>query len=257
MTSSFRMFISTAAAIAAAAAPLAAQKPADSTSAHAAAMGFITAFDSLQWEPFRAYLADDMTMFFPFPQMPRRADGAASVAAVFRQFFDAQRAVRSRAGRPMVQGLVAQDFRLQMVGPDVAIASFHLGVVAPARRTVVLHRKGASWKVIHWHASPAPITPAELPALPEVPIDAAERARFVGTYDFAPEPFLARVFEQESRLVIAVAGQAALPLTYHGNNTFSAAGNNRAVFTLTAGRASAVTLHSAGRTIPGRRVERP
>ncbi len=52
---------------------------ADSASAHRAAAGFIAAFDSLQWEPFRAYLADDITMFFPFPQLPGRVDGRDSV----------------------------------------------------------------------------------------------------------------------------------------------------------------------------------
>ncbi len=61
---------------------------ADSASAHAAAAGFLAAFDSLQWEPFRAWFADDVTMFFPFGDTPARADGRAAVEARFRRFFD-------------------------------------------------------------------------------------------------------------------------------------------------------------------------
>ena len=50
----------------------AAASAADSADAHRAALGFLAAFDSLQWEPFPAYLADDVTMFFP-SRTPRGA----------------------------------------------------------------------------------------------------------------------------------------------------------------------------------------
>jgi predicted small secreted protein len=134
--------------------------PADSTSAHRAAVGFLAAFDSLQWEPFRAYLADDMTMFFPFPQFPWRADGRAAVESVFGQFMTAQREARGRAGRPMVQGIAPRDLRVQMLGADAAIVSFHLGQETPARRSIVLRRTAADrWQVAHWHASAAPQDP--------------------------------------------------------------------------------------------------
>ena len=131
--------------------------PADSTNAHRAAVGFLAAFDSLQWEPFRAYLADDVTMFFPFPQFPSRADGRAAVESVFGQFMTAQREARARDGRPMVQGLVPRDLRVQMLGADAAVVSFHLGQQSPARRSIVFRRSAADrWQVAHWHASSAP-----------------------------------------------------------------------------------------------------
>lgn len=130
---------------------------ADSAAAHRAAAGFIAAFDSLQWEPFRAYFADDITMFFPFPQYPSRADGRQAVEEVFRPFMEAQRTRRAQAGQPMVQGLAPRDLRVQMAGPDAAIVTFHLGAAeSPARRTVVFHRTAdGQWKVVHWHASSA------------------------------------------------------------------------------------------------------
>jgi ketosteroid isomerase-like protein len=136
---------------------------ADSVSAHRAATRFLVAFDSLQFDAFRAQLADDVTMFFPFPQVPRRADGRAAVEQVFSQFMEAQRTARARDGRPMVQGLMPQvrDLRVQMVGADAAVASFHLGAESPARRSIVFRRTGTdAWQVVHWHASSAPAQPA-------------------------------------------------------------------------------------------------
>ena len=135
---------------------------ADSVGAHRAAEGFLAAFDSLQWERFRGYFAEDMTMFFPFAQVPTRADGRAAVEAVFSQFFEAQRAARARDGRPMVQGLAPRDLRVQMAGPDAAVVTFHLGAAeAPARRSLVFRRTAADeWKVIHWHASSSPPRPS-------------------------------------------------------------------------------------------------
>lgn len=130
---------------------------ADSAGAHSAAVGFIAAFDSLQWEPFRAYLAEDITMFFPFPQLPRRVDGREAVETIFSQFMRGQREARARAGRPMVQGLTPRDLRIQMAGAQGAVATFHLGTESPARRSLVFRRTaGGEWKVIHWHASPPP-----------------------------------------------------------------------------------------------------
>jgi ketosteroid isomerase-like protein len=134
---------------------------ADSAGAHRAAVGFIAAFDSLQWEPFRAFLADDITMFFPFPQRPARVDGRQAVEDVFGQFMRAQREARTRAGRPLVQGLAPRDLRIQMVGAGAAVATFHLGTESPARRSLVFrHTAAGKWEVIHWHASPAPQAPA-------------------------------------------------------------------------------------------------
>lgn len=143
--------------VAPAGAPRAQVAAADSASAHGAAISFLAAFDSLQWEPFNAYLADDVTMFFPFPQIPGRVAGRDSVGGIFSQFMQAQRARRAQAGQPLVQGITPRDLRVQMAGSDAAVVSFHLGDEAPARRSLVFRRTGAGeWKVVHWHASPSP-----------------------------------------------------------------------------------------------------
>jgi ketosteroid isomerase-like protein len=158
--SAFRRAAVLAGAVLALAAPAAAQtrSAADSTSAHAAATRFLAAFDSLQWEPFTAQMADNVTMFFPFPDTPSRADGKAAVMARFKPFFDAGRPRLEQSGRRSM-GISPRDLRVQMAG-DAAIVSFHLGAGNPARRSLVFQRQGADWKLVHWHASPAPAAAA-------------------------------------------------------------------------------------------------
>lgn len=156
------VFLSLSGALAGTARPAYAQAAADSAGAHRAAEAFLTAFDSLQWEPFRAYFADDMTMFFPFGDTPARADGRPEVEARFRRFFDEALAAWQRTGRPGAprMGITPRDLRVQMAG-SAAVVSFELGAETPARRSLVFrHTPADGWKLIHWHASPAPPRPA-------------------------------------------------------------------------------------------------
>lgn len=135
--------------------------PADSAAAHRAAIRFLAAFDSLQWEPFMSYVADDVTMFFPFVDSPSRADGRAAFAARFRPFFDDGRAARVRAGspNPPFLHLDPRDLKVQMAG-DAAVVTFHLRAQSPSRRSLIFRHMGGDWKLIHWHASPAPAAPS-------------------------------------------------------------------------------------------------
>lgn len=135
---------------------------ADSVQVHGAAVRFLAAFDSLQWEPFRAALAPDITMFMP-GSPPARLDGRAAVEAEFRRFFDDVRAGSASEGRtaPPFLGIGprVRDLRIQMLGALVAVVSFHLraGDIPPARRSLVFRRDlDGTWRVVHWHASAAP-----------------------------------------------------------------------------------------------------
>lgn len=97
-------------------------------------------------------------MFFPFADAPARADGRQAVEARFRRFFDEALAAWQRTGRPGAprMGITPRDLRVQMAG-DVAIVSFHLGAENPSRRSLVFrHAPADGWKLLHWHASPAP-----------------------------------------------------------------------------------------------------
>lgn len=137
---------------------------ADSMSAHAAATRFLAAFDSLRWDRFRAFLSDDITMFFPFPDLPARVDGRTAVEEAFSGFF------RARADEGATSlGISPRALRLQMASADAAVVSFELGT-SPSRRSIVLARTARDdWKVVHWHASPAPAPPRSQPAPPMSP----------------------------------------------------------------------------------------
>jgi hypothetical protein len=139
---------------------------ADSAGAHAAAIRFLAAFDSLQWEPFRAALADEVTVFSNSGDRPRRMDGRAAVAANFERFFTEVRAARAQRGQlqgPYLGlGERMLDLRVQWLG-EVAVVSFHLaGGTPPSRRTLVFRYQPATgtWQLVHLHASigPAPTT---------------------------------------------------------------------------------------------------
>lgn len=132
---------------------------ADSIRAHETAAAFLIAFDSLRWDEFRQYFADDATVFFPFSDVPSRVNGRIETEAVFRRFFDQVRTAwetQRRPGSPRL-GLQPRDMRIQMMS-DAAIVTFHLGdEQAPSRRTLVLRRSpDGVWKIVHLHASPAP-----------------------------------------------------------------------------------------------------
>ena len=123
---------------------------ADSLPVQRAAEAFIVAFNNLDWEKFRRSFSDDATVFFPFSQVPRRANGRAEVEAVFKFFFDE---VRKQKPNPPYQNIEPKDMKIQVLG-DVAVVTFHLGEGDPVgRRTVVFQKNKGAWLIVHLHAS--------------------------------------------------------------------------------------------------------
>jgi ketosteroid isomerase-like protein len=122
---------------------------------------FITAFDNLDWQKFRNAFADDATVFYPRGR-PNRANGRIEVEEYFKHVFEQIRAGRSKGPYMDIQ---PRELRIQVLG-DVAIATFHLddrpGFIN--RRTLVLRKTAAGWKIAHLHASevasaPTPVKP--------------------------------------------------------------------------------------------------
>lgn len=111
---------------------------------------FIQAFDNLDWDKFRSYFADDATVFYP-REFPRRAEGREQYEKYFRKVFDRIRAGRTQGPYMDIQ---PRDLSLQITG-EVTIATFHLddrpGYLN--RRTIVLQKQKAGWKIVHLHAS--------------------------------------------------------------------------------------------------------
>ena len=122
---------------------------------------FITAFDNLDWDKFRNAFADDATVFYPRDRA-NRANGRMEVEEYFKHVFEQIRAGRSKGPYMDIQ---PRELRIQVLG-DVAIATFHLddrpGFIN--RRTLVLRKTAARWKIAHLHASevasaPTPVKP--------------------------------------------------------------------------------------------------
>jgi ketosteroid isomerase-like protein len=151
--------IALAATLACAVSPAAAaQTPpaAAAQSADQAVAAFLEAFDSVDTDRFNAFFADDATMFFPngpFPQA--RVDGKAAIAAAFAPLFS-----RARERGVARLGLRPLDVQVQNLG-DFAVASFHLrGNGNIGRRSIVMRRGAAGWRIVHFHASALEERPA-------------------------------------------------------------------------------------------------
>ena len=120
---------------------------------------FVQVFDRLEWEPFTAFFAEDATMFQP-RKFVRRADSKSEIESEFRQVFAD---IRGHQSKPPYMDLQPRDLRIQMLGDNVAIVTFHLdnhpGLLN--RRTLVWQHFKTGWKIVHIHASELPIAKGE------------------------------------------------------------------------------------------------
>ena len=111
---------------------------------------FIRSFDNLDWETFRQSFSDDATVFYP-RAIPERANGRAEFEKNFKVVF-AQ--IRNGKAAPPYMDIRPRSMTTALFG-NIAIVTFHLddrvGVVN--RRTIVLVRTAAGWKIVHLHAS--------------------------------------------------------------------------------------------------------
>lgn len=109
---------------------------------------FISAFNALDWNAFRASFADDASVFNPdIPEVVslHRLDGRAEIERVFRAVFAAG------SGGPHI---VPEDLRIQRFG-DTAVITFEFRRphASFGRRTVVMNRENGRWLIVHIHAS--------------------------------------------------------------------------------------------------------
>jgi pimeloyl-ACP methyl ester carboxylesterase len=115
-----------------------------------ALLNFIHAFNHLDWDNFRLAFDDSATVFYP-RAFPDRANGRAELEKTFKTVFD-----QIRGGRVTgpYMNIEPRDLDIEMFG-DIAIVTFHLDD-RPGfcnRRTIVMHKTGLGWKIVHLHAS--------------------------------------------------------------------------------------------------------
>jgi ketosteroid isomerase-like protein len=224
-----------------------------------AARAFLDAFDRLEWDRFRSYLADDMTMFFPFAQTPSRVDGREAVERVFESFFRAERRQLADSGAPITQGLNPRDMKVQLAGADAAVVTFHLGSEkSPARRSLVLRRTGSEWKVIHWHAS-AIGTGGTESANSDTPVATVSESvlqSYVGEYQLSRKQLMTITLDGLT-LFAQLTGQRKVPI-YPESPTrfFYKAVDARITFQVDpGGRVTGMILHQNGRNQPLKKLK--
>ncbi len=109
---------------------------------------YLAAFNDRDWEAFRATFDDNITVMFDRPAPPDRRDGRIAVEEFFRRVFPAPGQSGQLPPPLKPEQLLAQDLG------DVVVVSFHIRTPGEfARRTVVLHKTPAGWRVAHIHAS--------------------------------------------------------------------------------------------------------
>ena len=112
---------------------------------------FLIAFGHRDYAAFIAYFSEDATVFFP-PSTAApsgRVRGRSEIERTFKTIFDAY---PPRSNRPPTP-LAPQDLLIQELDGH-AVVTFHLGSeTARQRRTFVLKRVGAEWKIVHLHGS--------------------------------------------------------------------------------------------------------
>jgi ketosteroid isomerase-like protein len=108
---------------------------------------FLMPFSNRDIPAFIQFFADDATVFFP-ARPPRRVQGRPDIAQAFSELFGPPVSPPGSATLIQPQDLFVQRF------DGIAVATFHLGTEsARSRRTFVLRRIGADWKIVHLHAS--------------------------------------------------------------------------------------------------------
>ncbi len=111
---------------------------------------FVTAFNNLNWVPFRESFTDDATIFYPYWNHAKRIQGRQEIEKawlnIFPEFVDINNSRKLQ--------ISPKDIQLQLYQKN-AIVTFHLGdgINSLSRRTLLLINEKGSWKIAHLHAS--------------------------------------------------------------------------------------------------------
>ena len=128
-------------------------RPVEDDGPQATLSRFLAAFNALDWQTFQDCLAEDVSLFNPdIPEVAslHRLDGRAAVENSFRKVFAASPNAPGAVG----PHIVPERTRVQQFG-DTAVATFEFQRHGASfgRRSIVLNRGAAGWKIVHIHAS--------------------------------------------------------------------------------------------------------
>ena len=128
--------------------------PHDRTDPRFAFDAFITAFNALDWESFRACFSDDASLFNP--DIPgaislHRLDGRSAIERSFRVIFGSPPDGSGKSG----PNIVPENIRIQRFR-ETAISTFEFGRPNHSfgrRTTIIMNRRSGNWRIVHIHAS--------------------------------------------------------------------------------------------------------
>jgi ketosteroid isomerase-like protein len=124
--------------------------------AHEVVARFLGAFERFDLAAMMICFDAQATAFFPAEHEKQRLAGQEAI----QQAFDAAlRRLRAGGTQPFALAPLDLDVR---VWNDTAIATFQLRSEHLGRRTLVLRRQDGCWRIVHLHASNAPLEAASV-----------------------------------------------------------------------------------------------
>jgi hypothetical protein len=115
---------------------------------------FMDALCGADIDRLQVLFAPDATVFFPLPALPLRLENKEQAVQAFGAFFAA---VRREGTGPRYMNLVPEDVRIQRFG-TTAVVTFQIkGAAMISRRSLVVHKQGAGWMIVHLHGSNQPV----------------------------------------------------------------------------------------------------
>ncbi len=117
---------------------------------------WLASFNNLELETFLGFFSPAATVFPPAPE-PEPSGGRriepANVRAYWTETFRKLRERSERASAPFMN-IAPRELRVEPLGADSAVVTFHLGEGPWVnRRTLVWRRGPEGWRIVHLHAS--------------------------------------------------------------------------------------------------------
>jgi len=122
----------------------------DSVAVQLSVEKFVTAFNTLQWQPFKNSFTEDATIFFPDWEDAPRKVGSKEIEKTWLEIFPEFK----DSANTFKLDIKPRDMLIQLYG-QTAVVTFHLGNGEKylARRTLVMVKRKKEWKIAHLHAS--------------------------------------------------------------------------------------------------------
>lgn len=112
---------------------------------------FVAALNHADVDAIADLLEPDATAFLPLDSAAAELVGREAICGTFATFF---RDLRQNAAGPEYMHLVPKSVHTQRAGDGLAVVTFDAGAgPVVSRRTLVIQRTQAGWRIMHFHGS--------------------------------------------------------------------------------------------------------